>query len=83
MPDVLFGISPNVELARQKRRNVMKTRFLTIAVALASVFTAHQAVAKSAKSNTTTVSKKHHKKHMKNKTASIVAPTAKAAPVMS
>jgi hypothetical protein len=64
-----------------KKEKCMKTRFLTIAVALASVFTAHQAVAKSAKS-TTVSNKKHHKKHMKNKAASIAAPTT-AAPVNS
>jgi hypothetical protein len=61
----------------------MKIKVLTVAVALASVFGVQQAVANSAKSNTVAVNKKHHKKHMKNKTASTVAPTAKAAPVVS
>jgi hypothetical protein len=56
----------------------MKTTFLTVAVAIASLFVAHQAVAKSAKTNTV-ASKKHHKKHMKNKTASTTVPTVKAA----
>ena len=43
----------------------MKTRFLAIAMALASVFAAQQAVAKSSKGNATS---KKQKKHKKNKT---------------
>ena len=62
----------------------MKIRFLTItiAVALASVFAAQPAFAKSAKNKTTSANKKHHKKHQK-KTASLAAPVANAAPVVS
>jgi len=60
----------------------MKTRFLTIAVAVASVFSAQQAVAKSPTKNAAT-SKKHHKKHTKTAAASTTTPTGKAAPAMS
>jgi hypothetical protein len=61
----------------------MKSRFLTITVAVASMFIAQQAVsAKShtgsaAKSNAT--SKKHHKKHSKTAGMSTATPAAKAA----
>jgi len=54
----------------------MKIRFLaiTIAVALASVFAAQPAFAKTNKNaKTTSANKKHHKKHQK-KTASLAAP---------
>ena len=58
----------------------MKTRALTVALALASVFGVQQAAAKKYTKNVGT-SKKHHKKHMKNTgTASRTAPPAKAAP---
>jgi hypothetical protein len=63
----------------------MRWRFLTIAVALASVFAAQPAVAKSS-SKTATTSKKHKnkKKHMKKTAAASTAdPTAKAAPAIS
>jgi hypothetical protein len=57
----------------------MRKRFLTVAVALVSVFFTQQTFAKS--STITPVShKKHHKKHA-NKIAS--APTAKTVAVMS
>ena len=42
----------------------MKTRLLTIAVAIASLFAVQVGVA-SAKSSTSSTSKKHHSKHMK------------------
>ena len=57
----------------------MRTRLLTVAVALASVFVAQQVFAKS--TTITQVShKKHHKKHA-NKIAS--SPTAKTVAVTS
>ena len=58
----------------------MRTRFLTVALALASVFAVQQAAAKKYTKDVAT-SKKHHKKHMKKTgTASRTAPPAKAAP---
>jgi hypothetical protein len=52
----------------------MRTRLLIVAVALASVFCAQQAVAKnSMHTNNSTANKKHHKKHVK-KTAATVTP---------
>ena len=58
----------------------MRTRFLTIALALASVFIVQHADAKKSTKNAAT-SKKHHKKHNKKTgTASRMAPPAKAAP---
>ena len=63
----------------------MKIRFLTITVAaaLASVFAVQPATAKSSHKTAKTASaKKHHKKHQK-KTASLAAPVANAAPVVS
>jgi len=58
----------------------MKTRALTVALALASVFGVQQAAAKKYTKNVGT-SKKHHKKHSNNPgTASRTAPPAKAAP---
>jgi len=58
----------------------MKTRVLTVALALASVFGVQQAAAKKYTKNVGT-SKKHHKKHSnKTGTASRTAPPAKAAP---
>jgi hypothetical protein len=61
----------------------MRMRFLTIAVALASVFAGQQGVAKSS-SKPAATSKKHKKKHMKKTAAaSTAAPTAKAAPAIS
>jgi len=61
----------------------MRMRFLTIAVALASLFGSQEAFAKSS-TKTTTASKKHHKKHSKKTgKTSTAAPTAKAAPAMS
>jgi len=50
----------------------MRTRLLITAVALASVFCAQQAVAKSSTSKTHATNKKHHKKHHMKKSA---APT--------
>ena len=61
----------------------MRIRFLTIALALASVFAAQQGVAKSS-SKTAATSKKHKKNHTKKTAAaSTVTPTAKAAPAIS
>jgi len=60
----------------------MRTRSLTVALALASIFAAQQAVAKDS-TKTSETSKKHHKKHKKTKPASTAAPTAKVAPAMS
>jgi hypothetical protein len=62
----------------------MKIRFLTItiAVALASVFAVQPAAAKHKTAKTSASAKKHHKKN-KKKTASLVAPSAKAAPAIS
>ena len=59
----------------------MKTKFLVIAMALASMFAAQQAVAKS---STGTATK--HKKNKKNKTktgAAITAPTMKTSSTVS
>ena len=47
----------------------MRTRFLIIVAALASVFGVQQAVAKSS-TTTAAASKKHHKMHMKKTTGS-------------
>jgi len=59
----------------------MKTRFLVIAMALASVFAGQQAVAKSSKGTATS---KKHKKNKKNKTgAAITAPTMKSGSTVS
>ena len=56
----------------------MKTRVLTVALALVSVFGVQQAAAKRYTKNVAT-NKKHHKKHMnKTGTASRTAPPAKA-----
>ena len=56
----------------------MKTRFLTITLAVVmSTFAAHQAIAKTGKHTTTAASKKHHKKHMKK-----TADTRMAAPAV-
>jgi hypothetical protein len=61
--------------------NGMKTRFLAIAMALASVFAAQQAVAKSSKGTATS---KKQKKHKKNKTgAGITVPTMKSGSAVS
>jgi hypothetical protein len=51
----------------RKRRKQMKTNFLTIALAVPSLFAAQQpAAAKSSSAaKTTAATKKHHKKHMK------------------
>jgi hypothetical protein len=58
----------------------MRTRFLTVALTLASVFGVQQAAAKKYTKDVAT-SKKHHKKHTgKTGTASRTAPPAKAAP---
>jgi hypothetical protein len=69
-----------------QKEKAMKTRFLTItiAAALASVFAVQPATAKSShkSAKTTSANKKHHKKHQK-KTASLAAPVANAAPVVS
>ena len=60
----------------------MKSKFLAMVIALASVFGAQQAVAKnstthSTKTKSTASAKKHHKTHMKKAAAlSMVAPTA-------
>ena len=56
----------------------MKTKLLAVTMALASLFGAQQAVAKSStKTKTTAATKKHHKKHMKKAAATrITAPTA-------
>lgn len=52
----------------------MKLRFLAMAMALAGVFAAQHAVAKTSSGKTAMTKKHHHKKH-KNKTrASIEAP---------
>ena len=59
----------------------MRTRFLTIAVALVSLFAAQEAVAKKAPKSspkTAASSKKHHKKHKKAPAASIATPTTQA-----
>ena len=57
----------------------MKMRFLAIAMALASVFAAQQAVAKSSKGTATSKKHKKNKKNKKNKTgAAITAPTMKS-----
>jgi hypothetical protein len=66
-----------------KRRNEMRTRFLTIAVALVSLFAAQEAVAKKSSPKTAEASKKHHKKHKKTGAANTTAPTIQAAPRMS
>ena len=78
----ILGISHNKpNLARKKGETKMRMRFLTIAVALASVFAAQQAVAKSSTKKTAAASKKHHNKHAKKAgAASGMAPTAKTAP---
>jgi len=55
----------------------MKIRFLTIAVALVSLFAVQPAFAKhSTKTPKTAANKKHHKKHKKTGTASLTAPAA-------
>jgi len=55
----------------------MKIRFLTIAVALVSLFAVQPAFAKhSTKTPKTAANKKHHKKHKKAGTASLTAPAA-------
>ena len=57
------------------------TRFLTVALALASVFAVQHADAKKKSTKNAASSKKHHKKHAKKTgTASRMAPPAKAAP---
>ena len=57
----------------------MKTRFLAIAMALASVFAVQQAVAKSSKGTVTSKKHKKNKKNKKNKTgAAITTPTMKS-----
>ena len=62
----------------------MKTRFLTIAVALASLFAAPQAIAKRHTKTAAATKKHHHKKHMKTAAApSTQAPTVQAAPAAS
>jgi hypothetical protein len=59
----------------------MRTRILTIAVALMSIFGAQQMFAKTHKSSTHATSKKHKKNNKKSmkKAANIEAPTAHAA----
>jgi hypothetical protein len=70
----ILGISHNKpNLARKKGETKMRMRFLTIAVALASVFAAQQAVAKSSSKTSATSKKKHHKKHMKKTAATSAA----------
>jgi hypothetical protein len=63
----------------------MKIRFLTIAVALVSLFAVQPAFAKhSTKTPKTAASKKHHKKHVKKTgTASLAAPAVNAAAEIS
>jgi hypothetical protein len=59
----------------------MRTRFLTVALALAGLFAVQHADAKKSTKNAAT-SKKHHKKHAKKTgSASRTAPPAKAAPM--
>jgi hypothetical protein len=70
-----------MELAAEGQA-IMRNTFLAIAIALASVFGAQQAVAKnstrhSTKTKATAAAKKHHKTHMKKTAAlSMVTPTA-------
>jgi hypothetical protein len=78
---MLSSASVTISQFGPKKEKQMRMRFLTIAVALASMFAAQQAVAKSS-SKTAAASKKHHKKHMK-KTASTAAPAGKAALAIS
>ena len=59
----------------------MRMRILTIAVALASIFGAQQAVAKS-HSKTASTSKKHHKHMKKTAAARTTVSTANAAPAI-
>jgi len=56
----------------------MKTKLLAIAIALGSLFSAQQAVAKSSKTKTSASAKKHHhKSHTKKAgTMSMMTPTA-------
>lgn len=62
----------------------MKTRFLAIAIAIASLFAAQQAVAKSPKGTTTSKKHKKNKKNKKNKAgAAITAPTMKSSSTAS
>jgi hypothetical protein len=73
---VEFGISSNMKFALIGR-NQMKKSILTIAIALACVFGATQASAKTHKHKTSTsMSKKHHKKTVKKTAATTPAPTA-------
>jgi hypothetical protein len=74
---VEFGISTNMKFARIGR-NQMKKSILTIAIALACVFGAQQASAKTHKHKTnTSMNKKHHKKNVKKTAATTpAAPTA-------
>jgi hypothetical protein len=59
-----------------RRRNDMKTKFLAMAMALASLFGAQQAFAKHS-TKTTAATKKHHKHHMKKTAAlNITVPNA-------
>ena len=64
--------------------NEMRTRLLITTIALASVFTVQQAVAKSS-TKTADASKKHHKKKHPKKTAAALttAPTVSVAPAAS
>ena len=55
----------------------MKTKLLAVTMALASLFGAQQAIAKSStKTKTTTSTKKHHKKQTKKATATRIAEPA-------
>jgi hypothetical protein len=52
-----------------KKENQMTTRFLAIAMAIAMLFGAQQAVAKSSTKTNAAAKKKHHKHHMKKAAA--------------
>jgi len=62
----------------------MKIRFLTVAVALVSLFAIQPAFAKHSTKTPKTAASKKHKKHMKKaRTASLAAPAANAAAEIS
>jgi hypothetical protein len=65
----------SVTAASRKRRNEMKKRILTVAVALASVLGVQQAFAKSPTTTASSSKKHHHKKHKKTAAVSPATPT--------
>jgi phosphotransferase system glucose/maltose/N-acetylglucosamine-specific IIC component len=78
----VFGITLNGKFPRKKETQ-MKTRLVTVAVALVTAFAGQQAIAKS-DTKTAATNKKHHKKHKNKKAAATTAaPTVKAAGVVS